>query len=30
MVDDRNHTARHPYRSLGLRYQPVAAAALTG
>jgi GNAT superfamily N-acetyltransferase len=30
MVDDRNHTARHLYRSLGLRYQPVAAAALTG
>ena len=30
MVDDRNHTARHLYRSLGLHYQPVAAAALTG
>jgi ribosomal protein S18 acetylase RimI-like enzyme len=30
MVEDGNHAARHLYRSLGLRYQPVAAAAVIG
>jgi GNAT superfamily N-acetyltransferase len=30
MVDDWNHAARRLYRGLGLRYQAVAAAAVTG